>query len=245
MTGDLAEGIRIHLRAALLPCLCVLFINGGGMGAQTNAMLSGQGGLDSARLRAQKEYDVHPSDPEFQMAFARLMRNGDSARMVYKKVIAQEKAPDSLKAEAYYRLACISYMAANYIKAENYCAAACSLDKKDVYERLCGRSTTLAGRDSTAHLSKPRKTDSLQTVSDTTGSAFYLQIAAFAEIENAQSLKKDLLRLFPKVVVKEGSSHGKNIFRVRIGPFTKEKEAQAYGDSALAKNKISFRMVED
>ncbi len=240
--------------------LAALLIHGNGVGAGTCTLLSGQDDLDNARSLAQKEYDAHPSDPQCQLAFALLMRNADSARGLYKKIIALETAPDSLKAEAFYRLACMSYMAANYVKAQTYGAGACSLDNRDVYRRLLSRSAALAGRDSSERLLKIRKTDSTRAIADTgknvaslpekiekkpAATAFYLQVAAFAEFENAQSLRKDLLRLFPRVVVKEGSSRGKNIFRVRIGPFAGEKEAQAYGDSALQKNKISFRMVED
>jgi hypothetical protein len=222
--------------------------------------VSGRGALDSARLFARQQYVARPSDPEAQMAFGRLLKTGDSARSVYKKVIAHENAPDSLRAEAYFRLACISYMAGSYGKAEAYCASACSLDRRDAYERLHDRTIVLLGRDSLERSSKARKIDSLRTVSDTVaksppqsgasekkdgGAAWYLQIAAFAELENAQGLKKDLLRLFPRVLVKEGANHGKTVFRVRIGPFPSNKEAQAYGDSALVRNKISFRVVED
>jgi hypothetical protein len=244
-----------------LPLCTIIIYTGTVVGnihdAQTATSISGQSDLDEARSAAQEKYNARPSDPEIQMSFAGLLKNGDSARSIYKKVIGNEKNPDSLKAEAYFRLACISYLAANYEKAGMYCASACSLDKKETYLRLCGRAAMLAGRDSANQSLKTLKTDSLQAGADPskkTGqsaekkpavAAYYLQVAAFSELENAQGLKKDLARLFPKVAVKEGSSRGKNIFRVRIGPFSSNKEAQAYGDSALVKNKISFRIVED
>ena len=37
-----------------------------------------------------------------------------------------------IRAEAYYHLACMSYMMANYGKAEAYCKEACNLDKRVV-----------------------------------------------------------------------------------------------------------------
>lgn len=218
----------------------------------TSLFVSGQSDLDNARSIAKEKYESLPSDPENQMTFARLIKNGDSARSIYRKVIANDEAPDSLRAEAYYRLACMSYMAANYQKAETYCAHACSLDKRDLYERLLGRATLLANPDSSEYSLKRIQETGKKGGSSTENNekkmeaaAYYLQIAAFAEVENAHGLKKDLMRLFPKVVIMEGISHGKNIYRVRIGPFANMSDAQVYGDSALVKYKISFRIVEE
>ena len=200
--------------------------------------------LDSIRSLAQECYAAKPMNPEVQMAYARLINNADSARSFYKKIIANEMAAPALRAEANFRLACLSYMAANYVKAETYSLSACKLEERDAYTRLLNRTTMLAGRDSLHFAADSVKKAVEKNEKKTTG-AVYLQIAAFAEMENAQNLKKDLSRLFQNVLVQESSSHGKTIFRIRIGPFVGNKEALAFGDSALVKNKISFRIVED
>jgi hypothetical protein len=213
------------------------------------ALLQNIRDLDSARSNIQEQYNAHPSDPEIQMTYACLLASGDSARAIYRKIAANEKAPESLQAEANFRLACISYMATNYVKAKTYCSNACKLaGERDNYTRLCSRVTMLADRDSLRMVSDSikRTEKPIEKNEKKTGATeYYLQVAAFAELENAQGLKKDLTRLVRNVVIKESSSHGKKIFRVRLGPFVGDKEAKAFGDSALAKNKISFRIVTD
>jgi hypothetical protein len=204
--------------------------------------------VDSAQICNLEKYRNYPTDPTVQMEFARFLKSGDSVRSIYKKIIMNEKAPDSIRADAYFRLACISYMGSNYIKAATYSESAMKLYKNDGYERLYARSSLLSKRDSGATTVKPLKTDSVKTVSDTikkNTTAFFVQVAAFAERENAQGLQKDLLRFSGKVLIKEGMVNGKNIFRVRFGPFLQRKEAQALGDSVLAKNKIVFKIIEE
>lgn len=204
--------------------------------------------LDSIRSLAQERSIANPLNPDVQMAYARLINSADSARSIYRKIITNEKAAPALRAEANFRLACLSYMAANYEKAETYSLSACKLEECAAYIRLLDRATMLAGRDSlhaAADSGKKAAVGAEKNEKKTAGAAYYLQIAAFAEMENAQNLKKDLSRLFPNVLVQESSSHGKSIFRIRIGPFAGNKEAQAFGDSALVKNKVSFRLVEE
>ena len=236
-----------------LPVYCIVFIVGVVFGNVHSdgiySTLRGIEDLDSARSHIQEQYHANPSDPEIQMAYACLLTSGDSARTIYRKIAANEKAPDSLQAEANFRLACISYMSTNYVKAKTYCVNACKLaGQRDSYTRLCSRATMLADRDSLRMVSDSGKKTAApieKNEKKTSVTEYYLQVAAFAEIENAQGLKKDLSRLFRNVVIKESSSHGKKIFRVRIGPFVDDKEAKAFGDSALAKNKITFRIVTD
>jgi hypothetical protein len=236
-----------------LPVCCIVFIVGVVSGKFHNdglySTMRSIHDLDSARSHFQEQYDAHPSDPEIQMAYARLLTSGDSARGIYKKIVTNEKAPDSLQAEANFRLACISYMATNYVKAKTYCANACMLaGERDSYTRLCTRATMLADRDSLRTVSDSGKKTAApieKNEKKPSATEYYLQVAAFADIENAQGLKKDLSRLFRNVVIKESSSHKKKFFRVRIGPFIGDKEAKAFGDSALAKNKITFRIVTD
>jgi hypothetical protein len=200
--------------------------------------------LDSLRGCAKVQYNAQPSDPEIQMSYARLMKNADSACVIYRKITASEKATPALQAEANFRLACVSFLSANYTKAEAYL----ELEKKDAYVRLFNRTVILAGDDSLrSALDSGNKVgiNPEKIEKKTSTLAYYLQIAAFSESENAQDLKRDLLRLFPNIVIKESRSHGKTVFRVRIGPFSGNKDAQAFGDSALVKNKISFRVIED
>ena len=37
----------------------------------------------------------------------------------------------------------------------------------------------------------------------------------------------------------------KTIYRVRVGAFGSREAAQAFGDSALTKKKLNFRIIED
>jgi hypothetical protein len=210
--------------------------------------VAGKEELDSLRAAAKALWSENPLDSEIQMAWARLMKSADSARGMYRKIIANPKAAPALQAEANFRLACISFMAANYAKAETYCMEAWKLDDREAYGRLYNRALILAGHDSLhSSADSAKRTDAINKKGEKKAAApaYYLQIAAFSELENAQNLKKDLLRLFPNVVTMESSSHGKTVYRVRIGPFSGNNEAQAFGDSALIKSKISFRVVED
>jgi len=55
----------------------------------------------------------------------------------------------------------------------------------------------------------------------------------------------EVKRFCTDVAVVAAISNDKNIYRVRIGAFDSKESAQAYGDSALAKRNISFRIVEE
>ncbi|MGB7569771.1 MAG: SPOR domain-containing protein [Chitinivibrionales bacterium] len=106
--------------------------------------------FDSARACLQKAILKKPSDPNIQITLAKLTSNAAAARASYKKLAALTSNPDSVRADAYYHLACMSYMMANYAKAESYCGAACNLDKRASYVDLYALCAMRNKRDSLA-----------------------------------------------------------------------------------------------
>lgn len=245
--------ISVFVYAAFFPIIAVEY--------KQQSIEPGKNEYESDRPKRPEGAGQDRSDPIRMMTAARSIIDGNRARGMYKKIVVSKTAPDSIRAEAFYRLACISYMAANYSKARDYCREACSLDVRDQYTRLQQRTETLVNRDSLASGKEAaEKTDSMQEISgkikpvgrlsESAGgsagaTAFYLQVAAFTEMENARGLQKDLARTYSNVTIKEGANAGKNVYRVRIGAFSCRKDAQTYGDSALVKNKLSFRIVEE
>ena len=213
--------------------------------------------FDSARACLHKALAKKPSDQNLQLANAKLMASASAARNVYKKLIAAPSCPDSVRAEAYYYLACNSYMLANYAKAEQYCKGAYDIDKKDSFKNMYARCARLNKHDSLSRsllkdtvsheISKGRDTLQEEMIAEKNAfkQAYYLQVGAFGEIENAQALRAEVKRFCADVAVVAAISNEKNIYRVRIGAFDSKESAQAYGDSALAKRNISFRIVEE
>ena len=218
-----------------------------------------QSRFDSVCAAAKTAYAADSADAGNALAYAQSLGNGMQARDIYKKIVARKSAPDSIRAEAYFRLACIAYMAANYGKAAAYCDHAGKLSDNPRYALLCGRSAVRARGDSavkvSAALAPPnRSADSgkeLKSRADD-GSPralavdrYYVQVGAFAAIENAQGLKTELSRRFSKVSITAGTSGGKKVFRVRVGAFSGKETAQAFGDSVLVKKGMQFRVVEE
>ena len=213
--------------------------------------------FDSARACLHKALAKKPLDQNLQLANAKLMASASAARTVYKKLIAATSCPDSVRAEAYYYLACHSYMMANYTKAEQYCKGAYDIDKKDLYKNMyarCARfnnhnslSQSLLNDTLTHEIAKGQDTLQQEVLAEKNAfkQAYYLQVGAFGEIENAQALRAEVKRFCTDVAVVAAISNDKNIYRVRIGAFESKESAQAYGDSALAKRNISFRIVEE
>jgi cell division septation protein DedD len=74
---------------------------------------------------------------------------------------------------------------------------------------------------------------------------FCLQVGAFGSAENAGTLKADLAKRYSPVSVVAALVQDKPIYRVRVGIFGSRETAQAFGDSALAKKGLQFRIVED
>lgn len=72
---------------------------------------------------------------------------------------------------------------------------------------------------------------------------FSLQVGAFGTLENAHALTTSLAGQFPSVTIAAGNTGNKPVFRVRIGAFESRKSAQAFGDSALTKKGMTFRIV--
>ena len=106
--------------------------------------------FDSARACVQKATNKKTSDPDIEIVFAKLTGNAAAARAAYKELAASPTIPDSIRADAYYHLACSSSMMANYGKAEAYCNNAWNLDKKELYADLYARCAMHNKRDSLA-----------------------------------------------------------------------------------------------
>jgi|GEM_PF-1695533 cell division septation protein DedD len=219
--------------------------------------------FDSMRLYAQRAFASDSSDPKARLSYAETISNISLVQNLYKRTAAQKSAPDSIRAEAYYRLACIAYMASNYNRARSHCVNACMLSDKETYRSFCRRGPVdRLQPDST---SKPalhpapvagsphgecdtckKNKKSPDTVSAGAGAGrFCLQVGAFSAIDHAQGLKNELGRRFSHVAVTAGQSNGKNVYRVRVGGFVNKETAQAFGDSALVKKGIVFRVVEE
>jgi hypothetical protein len=213
---------------------------------------------DSARICLQKALAKKPSDYLLQLENAELTVNAAAAKNMYKKLLGAPSCPDSIRAQALYRLACCAYISANYSKAEHYCKNAWTIDKRPLYTDYYARCASLNKHDS---LSLTLKRDvladdaSAQTRDTFQGKAkeedaapkqvYYLQAGAFGDMENAQALREELKKFCSKVVVVAAISNDKNIYRVRVGAFESKEAAQAFGDSALAKRKMPFRIVEE
>jgi len=254
--GRVGEGI---LLAALLAIAGSADENDDAMGVMQ------QSGFDSARARAQRAYTGDSAEPGAILAYAATLSNVAIARALYKKIVARKTSPDSVRAAAYYRLACIAYMAGNYGKAASLCASARRLSDKPQYSRLSARGVLQVRGDSVektpvspsslAKAGRPRegldtgleskkRPDTVETHGSAAG-RYYLQVGAFAAVENAQGLKNELSRRFSKVSVTTGASGGRQVFRVRVGAFVSKETAQAFGDSALVKKGMTFRVVEE
>jgi tetratricopeptide (TPR) repeat protein len=76
-------------------------------------------------------------------------------------------------------------------------------------------------------------------------STFSLQVGAFGSAQNAGALKTDLAKRYSPVSVVAALVQDKPIYRVRVGVFGSRETAQAFGDSALTKKGLQFRIVED
>lgn len=210
---------------------------------------------DSMSFELQRAYKADTSDPAAMIAYAKSVRDAANARSMYKKAATNKTAPDSIRAEAFYRLACMAYIASNYTKARSYCASAIKLSDGNIYALLAMRSAMHDKKDSIDRTLAAVAVDSSnaggkRVLEDKSGKKsfdgkYFLQVGAFTAVENAQGLKQELSNRFPQVSVSAGNSNGKIIYRVRVGGFVNMETAKAFGDSALAKKNIPFRVIED
>jgi cell division septation protein DedD len=217
---------------------------------------------ESFQVLARQTYEEDSTDPAARLEYGRTLSNIDTIVSLYKKVAAQKSAPDSIRAEAYYRLACIAYMASNYNRARSHCVNACMLSDKETYRSFCMRGpvdrlqadSTSKSASHPAPVALPhgecdtckKNKKSPDTVSaKASAGRFCLQVGAFSAIDHAQGLKNELGRRFSHVAVTAGQSNGKNVYRVRVGGFVTKETAQAFGDSALVTKGIVFRVVEE
>lgn len=217
-----------------------------------------QDDFDTVCARAKEAFAQDSGAAETAMAYARTLTNAGQARVYYKKIAVRKASPDSLRAEAYYRLACIAFMAGNYAKAASYCGYGRGFGVNPIYAHLSDRSVVRVQADSAVAIPEKttlmafpnRGTDTARKTEKTPDSAlsrgrYYVQVGAFSAVDNAEGLKNELGRYFSKVSITAGNSGGKQVFRVRVGGFTSKEAAQAFGDSALTKRGTPFRIVEE
>lgn len=74
---------------------------------------------------------------------------------------------------------------------------------------------------------------------------FSLQVGAFGSADNAGALKAELGKRYSPVSVVAAIVGEKPIYRVRVGVFDAKESAQTFGDTALLKRGLKFRIVED
>jgi cell division septation protein DedD len=115
--------------------------------------------------------------------------------------------------------------------------------------KLVAKKDSLSVKETTAWLpadsSAPKPPSAPAPAGAPGKTVFSLQVGAFATLENAHTLKTGLARQFSSVTITTGSAGNKPVFRVRVGAFESRESAQAFGDSALTKKGMSFRIVEE
>lgn len=77
------------------------------------------------------------------------------------------------------------------------------------------------------------------------GFSYTLQVGAFSSQENARNMMKKMKKDFKHVSIKDEMVNGKQFFKVRIGSFTKEEDARAYGEKELAGRGLTYRVVRE
>src|SRR5690606_8642438 len=58
------------------------------------------------------------------------------------------------------------------------------------------------------------------------GERIYLQLGAFSERANAESLRRDLVRAGEQAEIRQSSEKGRNLYRVRLGPLADPARAE-------------------
>jgi tetratricopeptide (TPR) repeat protein len=322
-----------------------------------NAFLS-RGDYVGARHATETANAEGPGDPAIAIIYAKTIQNAASALDLYKKIAADSSFPDSIRAEANFRLGCAAFMRGRYHKAGLYLKKADDPDinivrflnavhdtsdsaqmalltrqssdtslpqgkmacyfmglyflaKKDYAASLpyfimstgasgdttwwsCGSSAcacfcalSLGRREESASLlrhlnrvfpvyleknllAKTKPAAVTAIVKDTTlwlpgntvakkelfapaapkastapGANFCLQAGAFGSAANAGALKAELSKRYSPVSIMAAIVGDKTIYRVRVGAFRSKESAQTFGDTALAKKGLKFRIVED
>ncbi len=322
------------------------------------SLLSG-GDYSGTRRAAEAAYAENPADPAIALLYAKTAQDAAAALDLYKKIAADSSFPDSIRAEANFRLGCAAFMRGRYHKAGLYLKKADDPDinivrflnavhdtsdsaqmalltrqssdtslpqgkmacyfmglyflaKKDYTASLpyfiistgasgdttwwsCGSSAcacfcalSLGRREESASLlrhlnrvfpvyleknllAKTKPAAVTAIVKDTTlwlpgntvakkelfapaapkaptvapGANFCLQAGAFGSAANAGALKAELSKRYSPVSIMAAIVGDKTIYRVRVGAFRSKESAQTFGDTALAKKGLKFRIVED
>jgi cell division septation protein DedD len=338
-----------------------------------SALLSG-GDYAGARRAAETAYAENPADPDNELLYAKTLSDGARALDLYKKMAADTALPDSVRAEANFRLGCASFVKGRYHKAGQYLKKAAGVNadedatiarfltaihdtadsagfaalqaqaadtslsagkmacyflglyhlaQKDFASSLpyfntsagicdtmwwsCGsfagayycalalgrheesisvlrhmkrvfpsylekaqiakvKPASIASvpkdlrpggppKDTTARL--PQDTTfkrNIPATKEVSAAAlrpsaakgnFCLQVGAFGSADNAGTLRADLAKRYTSVSIVAAVVGDKTIYRVRVGIFGSRESAQAFGDSALTKKGLKFRIVED
>jgi tetratricopeptide (TPR) repeat protein len=82
------------------------------------------------------------------------------------------------------------------------------------------------------------------TASTDASGSFTVQVGSFATIENATRTQEKLLKEFDGVLVSAGQVEARTYYRVRMGSFTSEEEAEAFAKSRLAPRGIDYKVIK-
>ncbi|MBD3420554.1 MAG: hypothetical protein GF398_10590 [Chitinivibrionales bacterium] len=171
------------------------------------------GDYDKAQAIFTQAYASAPNAPKALLGYAYIQPDGKSAAAKFQRLIDHEKAGDSLKANASKRLG-------------DYYAI-----RKDWHNAL--EYYSLATRYGVDQL-LPQRIFAVRSklVAQAPG-VYTLQIGSFGSIDNARSLKNELFQTLDNVYIQKVEIKSKPYFRVRVGSFASEADAEAFAHEKL------------
>ena len=103
----------------LLLIILIFFISVSADDIDIGLSLLSQGKFSEACEYINRAYKNSPSSPRVQLAYARTVTNGIEAQKLYKKIVANESAGESLKSKAYCMLGFLYYCKEDYDSARS------------------------------------------------------------------------------------------------------------------------------
>ncbi|MBD3319888.1 MAG: hypothetical protein GF350_02215 [Chitinivibrionales bacterium] len=188
-----------------------------------------KGNYNRASAQINAAYAKDPDNPSVLCAYARFLKDARKAELLYSTLSEDKNAPDSVRAEALFRVGCLLY-----IKSEYESALGCFEKAFDnvpdaslqEYIQLC---STLAHNDG----------------NESENGDYVLQVGSFASLENAQKKKGDLEKYFPDVTIQHAEIGGEKYFRVRLGAFKSKEDAEAFGRRKLEPKNIDYTALRN
>jgi tetratricopeptide (TPR) repeat protein len=224
----------------------------GSLSGDANADLSAgqdlyaQGNYADARPMLQRALERNPLSPAVQLAYARVIVNGDSAVNLYRKVAENSTAHDTLRAEAMMKLGHSRLLLGDRTGAASWFRKVGELhpDSHSIVVLHAIEGLPRATADRIAKALPGTHPEKMTAFSN--GPQYYaLQVGSFAVLDNA---KKSVARFkpdFPATGIRPVVVDGTSLYRVRIGTFENENSAVSFGMEHLRPKQISFRAVKD